>query len=152
MNIRLLNIFNFFIIIIYTTVLILNYSSLPQLVPSHIGISGKVDEMQDKDFVFKIPIINLLLFAFVEFFRSRPHILNYGTVVTEKNRASLYSGMQKFLAIVNLIITISFFLISSYLYLLFDSLLLKVSIILLVLLYLISTIIFFKGSKRQNNV
>src|SRR5687768_6222466 len=117
MNIRVITIFNVLLIILHIILLVVNYPSLANKVPSHVGISGQVDQNEDKSFIFQILIVNMAVFAIIEFFRSKPHILNYGVPVTEQNKARLYKGMQSFLTILNLSITIIFFLISSYLYL-----------------------------------
>ncbi|MBC8035381.1 MAG: DUF1648 domain-containing protein [Chitinophagaceae bacterium] len=136
---RIITVVNVLLILLHAVLLAINYSEFPAKVPSHVGISGAIDAYEDKSFVFQIPVINAVIFLVLEFLRSKPHILNYGTPVTDRNRESMYKGMQLFISILSFIVTAIFFSISSYLYLSFNSIFLWLALSLMLVLYAVGT-------------
>ncbi len=144
MNLRILTLTNILLIITHFILLVINYADLPEQVPSHVGLNLKTDAYRHKSFVFPIVILNIIIFAVLEFLKSKPQILNYGVPVTEKNKESLYRGMQKFLSILNLIVTFLFFSTSGYMYLSFNKIFLWFPWGLLIALFIGSAIFVVK--------
>ncbi len=80
--------------------LILNWSQLPNIIPTHFNAVGKADDFGNKETLFLIPILAAglhILMTVIQFF---PNIYNYPVKVTEENAQRLYTvGRQMIIAV-----------------------------------------------------
>lgn len=104
------------LLIAYVCIMAVNYSTMPMQIPSHVSLSGKVDALSSKSFIWRIPFINSAIFFLILFFQKRPHILNYGLPLADSEKPRAYAGMQYFLETLNFIVTMIFGVLSIALY------------------------------------
>ncbi|OIV43134.1 hypothetical protein BKM63_02665 [Flavobacterium johnsoniae] len=89
-------------------VLIENYNKISDIVPSHIDITGKIDQYSNKKSLIVITIVNIIILSFIWLLIKKPHLANYPLEITEVNKVSIYKKMQVFLAIIAIITTSAF--------------------------------------------
>jgi uncharacterized membrane protein len=58
-----------FIVILQFTILLLYWSDIPNEVPKHFGLAGNPDDYGSKNYLLILPIVGLLFFLGVKFFR-----------------------------------------------------------------------------------
>jgi hypothetical protein len=66
------------------------WKSIPQTIPSHMDLSGKVDAMGSKSGLLIIPGITLFLYLLLTILSRFPHTFNYPFPVTMDNAERLY--------------------------------------------------------------
>jgi uncharacterized membrane protein len=66
------------------------WKSIPQVVPSHFDLSGKVDATGSKSFLLIIPGITIFMYALLTILSRFPHTFNYPFPVTSDNAERLY--------------------------------------------------------------
>lgn len=105
-TINILSIITLTAAIIYT---ILNFKSLPEMVPIHTSFDGTFDSfVSGKIGVLMYSFIGMIGIAICIFFSKYPDKLSYKIELTEKNRAKQYSLASKFYAILALEVAITF--------------------------------------------
>lgn len=67
------------------------WSTLPQNVPTHFGISGTPDAYGGKSTMLLLPAIAVLLYVLLTVISFFPQSFNYPVVVTDENRGRLQS-------------------------------------------------------------
>lgn len=83
-----------------------NYSSLPETVPTHLDLNGKVNRFDDKSFIWTMPILGFAV-TFVLFWLNKfPHWFNYIHKVTEDNAEKTYRYTSNFIRLLVLAINI----------------------------------------------
>ncbi|MEW5925744.1 MAG: DUF1648 domain-containing protein [Candidatus Zixiibacteriota bacterium] len=80
--------------------LIINYwTSLPDEVPSHFGMSGKPDAWSGKGLLIVLPLVSLFLYALFTIVSRFPQYANYLIKITEQNVERQYRMARQFMAI-----------------------------------------------------
>ena len=136
MNLRTAGRLIFLFLLAYTLVIIFNFKSLPEQLPFHMKPNGKLEKYADKEWIFMIPLLNLLMVLADTYFIRKPQGLNYGMTVTPKNQDYLYKQMQWGLTILSFIITLVFALLTVGLYISNDRSLILSTFIILGVVYL----------------
>lgn len=85
-----------------------NYNSLPDIIPSHFGAGGEVDDYSRKSFLYVLPGIATAIFIGMKVLTQYPRIYNYGKVVTASNAGELYKIGSELVRSINLGIAITF--------------------------------------------
>ena len=67
-----------------------NWSILPEKIPSHYGVSGQPDNWSGKSTLLILPIISAVLYTGLTIFSRYPHIYNYAWPITPQNAATQY--------------------------------------------------------------
>lgn len=77
---------------IFTTFVLLSkyWPVLPEIVPTHFGISGEPDGWGGKASLFLLPVTGTFLYVCMWFLSKYPHIYNYPVTITEDNAPGQY--------------------------------------------------------------
>ncbi|MEH7380694.1 DUF1648 domain-containing protein [Bacillus sp. JJ1533] len=84
---------------------IVNWSEIPDRVPTHFNIAGEPDSWGGKASVFILPIIATFLFKTMFILSKFPHIHNYPVEVTPENAEGIYRNSRKMLVTMNFFLT-----------------------------------------------
>lgn len=87
---------------------ILNWSEIPDRIPTHFNIMGEPDRWGGKWSVLILPIIATFLFKMMFILSKFPHIHNYPVKVTPENAEKLYRISRKMLITMNFLLTLFF--------------------------------------------
>lgn len=98
-------------LIILWSIVLWNYSELPEIIPSHFNALGKVDDYSRKESIFVLPIIGTLLFLGLTISNKYPHIFNYPKNITLENAAIQYTNATRMLRFSKFIILLIFLFI-----------------------------------------
>lgn len=91
----------------------LNYSNLPETIPTHFDITGKADQFGSKDSIITLQSVLTLMFFGITLLIKLPHKLNYPLQITEKNAKLQYTYATRLIRIIKLAIAIVFGLLFS---------------------------------------
>jgi uncharacterized membrane protein len=80
------------IMAIFIMFLILNkyWLLLPDIIPTHFGISGKPDGWGGRESLFFLPVLGTFMYTGMWFLSKYPHIYNYTVTITEENAPFQY--------------------------------------------------------------
>jgi len=81
----------------------INYSSLPEKIPSHFGGNGLPDDYAKKASLWILPIIGLFLYLFLSWIQTIPHLFNYSVKITEENAERQYKISIRLVLIIKVI-------------------------------------------------
>jgi uncharacterized membrane protein len=87
---------------------ILSYSELDSEIPVHFNASGEADRYGDKQSIFFLPLLGIVIFIGLFILNKYPHIFNYPTEITEENAERQYKNATNLIRILNLIIVFVF--------------------------------------------
>lgn len=88
------------------------FSDLPEQIPTHFNIQGKVDGTGSKSSIFILPVIALLMAVGLIFLTKFPHKFNYPGKITAENAAFEYQRSRYLLRIVNVLTSLMFLLLT----------------------------------------
>ena len=91
--------------------ILVNYSNLPDIIPTHFNGAGKVDNYGGKATLFMLPIIATLAYIGLTVLNNYPHIFNYPAKVTAENALRLYSNATRMIRYLKFVIVLVFTLI-----------------------------------------
>jgi len=84
------------ITIVLTWILtIVNYNSLPEIIPIHQDLKGNIDNYGGKASIWFLPVISTLIIAGMRFINKFPHHFNYLVKITAGNARSQYTGATR---------------------------------------------------------
>lgn len=72
------------------TMIVLQWSRVPETIPAHFGANGEVDRWGSKWELLILPVIAIVLYLFMQFIEARPHTHNYPARLNDTNRAAFY--------------------------------------------------------------
>lgn len=80
------------ILTIFTTFVLLSkyWHVLPDIIPTHFGVSGKPDGWGAKKSLLTLPVLGTFMYIGMWVLSKYPHIYNYPVKITEKNAADQY--------------------------------------------------------------
>jgi uncharacterized membrane protein len=81
---------------------IVQYSNLPETVPTHFNAAGEADDFGHKSSIFIIPGIGIALYLLLFILNKYPHMHNYMVNITEENALKNYRFSNRVLRFVNL--------------------------------------------------
>lgn len=90
--------------------IVLNYSNLPETIPTHYNASGQVDSYGNKATIFMLPVIWTILFAGISILNKYPHIFNYPTNITADNARQQYANATRMIRYLKFAFTLIFLL------------------------------------------
>ncbi|MCL2074421.1 MAG: DUF1648 domain-containing protein [Marinilabiliaceae bacterium] len=86
---------------------IVNYNSLPDIIPIHYNAAGEADGFGGKANILTLPLISTILFVGLTILNKFPHILNYPTIITKENAQRQYTIATKLIRYLKFIIVIT---------------------------------------------
>ena len=95
--------------------LFLNWSSVPDKIPGHYNVMGKIDRMGSKGELVILPIIGWLMYLVMTVIGKFPQIWNTGVTVTEENKERVYRITK------NLLNTVKLIMVAVFVYLTINS-------------------------------
>lgn len=87
---------------------VINYSNLPETIPTHFNGAGEADGFGSKVSIFGLPVIATLLFIGLTVLNRYPHIFNYPSPVTQDNALRLYTLATRMLRYLKLVLVLVF--------------------------------------------
>ncbi len=90
---------------------LVNYSDLPDTIPTHFNGAGKVDNYSGKATLFMLPIIATLAYIGLTVLNNYPHIFNYPTKLTAENALRQYTSATRMIRYLKFVIVLVFSLI-----------------------------------------
>lgn len=78
------------LVLIWVTVL-MNYTDLPAKIPMHFNDAGEVNEYGNKQMIWLLPAIGIVLFLLLYFLNKMPHNFNYLVKITPQNAKQQYT-------------------------------------------------------------
>jgi len=95
--------------------LFLNWSSVPDKIPGHYNVMGKIDRMGSKKELLILPIIGWVMYLIMTVIGNFPQIWNTGVTVTEENKERVYRITK------NLLNTVKLIMVAVFVYLTINS-------------------------------
>jgi uncharacterized membrane protein len=92
--------FSLLVIWVFT---IVNYTNLPDTIPTHFNAMGEADGFGGKASVLTLPIIATILFVGIALLNKYPHIFNYPTKITKENAQRQYTIATRWIRYLNLV-------------------------------------------------
>lgn len=89
-----------------------HYGNLPDNVPGHMNLAGKVNRYDAKETVWILPILNTFLVFGIYYLNKFPHIFNYNIKINKDNAEKQYKAATTVMRIVNLLMAVLFFTIT----------------------------------------
>lgn len=83
--------------VVVTCWVLVLYSSLPDMVPTHFDLRGRPDDVGDRSSVLVVAALMVALTVFLAWLSARPRMLNYPVAVTEHNAQRLYRESERML-------------------------------------------------------
>ncbi|MEK4628339.1 MAG: DUF1648 domain-containing protein [Solibacillus sp.] len=90
------------------SILLFNWSGLPEQVPAHYGANGEVDRWGSKYELFILPVIATFMQFFLMIFEKNPETHNYPARINESNARDFYLNSRQLLNYTKNIINILF--------------------------------------------
>ena len=105
---KLVELFGWLILIALWAITIINYSSLPDTIPTHFNAAGEADGFGSKATILSLPVIASLLFIGLTVLNRFPHVFNYPTAITQDNALRLYTLATRMLRYLKLVLVLVF--------------------------------------------
>ncbi len=77
------------------------YNSLPDIIPQHFNAKGEVDGHGNKNSIWMLPAIEVVLYSGLFWLNKFPHIFNYPIKITPENAHRQYKYATRFIRILN---------------------------------------------------
>lgn len=77
-------------ILVHVLILVHYWPILPEIIPTHFGLSGEPDGWGSKSSLFFLLAVNAALYLMLTVLNCFPHIFNYVVQITEKNAREQY--------------------------------------------------------------
>ena len=105
---RLIDVAAWVLLLAQWTLVIVYYSKLPDIIPSHFNLKGDIDGSGGKAGIIFLPILTTVLLIGFTIANRFPHILNYPVKITEDNALRQYTLATKLMRYINLATAILF--------------------------------------------
>jgi len=87
---KVLSIAGYCLLLALWAMVLLNYSHLPETIPTHFNAAGQADNYGSKMSLFVLPVVASILFVALTILARYPHIFNYPVTITEENAGRHY--------------------------------------------------------------
>lgn len=87
------------------------FKELPDIIPRHFNAAGEPDGFSQKNIIWILPVIGVVMYVGMFFLNKFPHIFNYPTEITIENAERQYRIATKLMRTLNMLISASFFYI-----------------------------------------
>ena len=101
---KLLNYTGFGILLLSWVYVLIHYSTLPEVIPTHFDHNGEIDGHGNKLTLFLLPIIGTIVYFGLGSLNNYPHIFNYAVKLTAENAAQQYSAATRALRYIKTVI------------------------------------------------
>jgi len=91
------------LVLIWATVF-LNYTDLPAKIPMHFNAAGEIKEYGNKQMIWLLPAIGIVLFILFFFLNKIPHKFNYLVKITPQNAKQQYTIGTRIIRFTNLFV------------------------------------------------
>jgi len=105
---KLLELAGWLILVFIWVITLYNYSSLPDIIPTHFNGAGKIDAYGSKITIYLLPLIGSIIFIGLTFLNKYPHIYNFPTKITPENALRQYTIATKMIRYLKFIILVIF--------------------------------------------
>jgi len=85
-----------------------NYKQLPEIIPTHFGITSEPDQWGPKESIFILPGILILIYILFDIIIKQPHIYNYREKITDTNVVAMYRKTIRYLRLAKILISALF--------------------------------------------
>lgn len=109
---RILGILSFLFLMGQFICLILRWNHMPDEIPTHFGLNGRVDAYGTKGSVLLLPVISILIYLLILFVEKFPELWNVPGHVTPENMGWIYGNVKSMLASTKLGVCFIFFYIN----------------------------------------
>jgi uncharacterized membrane protein len=106
-----LEVLGWFTIALLWILTILNYTSLPESIPTHFNASGQVDDYGNKGSILLLPAVGTIIFAVILLLTRIPHIFNYPVTITEENAERQYRNAARMMRYMKFVVVFTFLII-----------------------------------------
>lgn len=107
----IIEIINYFLLILFWVIASLVYKHLPNKIPTHYNSFGEVDAYGDQTTIFLLPLIATVLFLIVSISAKNPHTFKYSITITEQNAEAQYKNAMRFMQLIKLFMLLVFIFI-----------------------------------------
>lgn len=87
------------------------FNELPETIPRHFNAAGEPDGFSQKNIIWILPAIGVVMYIGMFFLNKFPHIFNYPSEITIENAERQYRIATKLMRTLNMLISASFFYI-----------------------------------------
>ncbi len=87
------------------------FQELPDSIPRHFNAAGEPDGFSQKNTIWILPSIGLVMYVGMLILNRYPHIFNYPTEITVENAERQYRAATKLIRTINVLMAASFFYI-----------------------------------------
>lgn len=105
---KLVDLLGWLILIALWAITIINYSSLPDTIPTHFNAAGEADGFGTKVSIIALPVIATLLFIGLTVLNRYPQSFNYPTTMTKDNALRQYTLATRMLRYLKLVLVLVF--------------------------------------------
>jgi uncharacterized membrane protein len=98
----------FMILIGVLLILILNYGSTPDQIPTHYNMSSAPDAFGSKSSIWILVAINIVLFALLTWISNFPQWYNYPVEITVENAERQYTLAVRMMRVLKIVLTMIF--------------------------------------------
>jgi uncharacterized membrane protein len=105
---KLVDLLGWLILIALWAITIINYSSLPDTIPTHFNAAGEADGFGTKVSIIALPVIATLLFIGLTVLNRYPQSFNYPTTITKDNALRQYTLATRMLRYLKLVLVLVF--------------------------------------------
>ncbi|MCK0126930.1 DUF1648 domain-containing protein [Gelidibacter sp. F2691] len=109
---KILEIIGLTLLVAFWCMTIINYTNLPEVIPTHFNGMGEADGFGGKSNILILPIIATILFIGLTKLNKSPHIFNFPTKITQENALEQYTNATRMMRILKLVIVVIFGLIA----------------------------------------
>jgi hypothetical protein len=85
---------------------LLEYSSLPAIIPIHFDLRGNIDNYGDRWTIFLLPAIISIVFAGLTILTKYPHVFNYTRKITTGNAMVEYTSATRTIRVIKFVIVL----------------------------------------------
>ncbi|WP_367329924.1 DUF1648 domain-containing protein [Sphingobacterium multivorum] len=100
------------VVLLLWYVVTVHYSKLPEIVPVHYNIEGKVDKFGPKSILLMLPLIATVLYLAMTIINRFPHLFNYPVKITEENALQQYISATRLIRYLKFIVVVIFGIIA----------------------------------------
>ena len=90
------------------------WNQIPQQVPMHYNAMGEIDSWGSKSGILFLPVISVLLYAFITLVSFFPQIWNVPVQITDENKEIVYLSTKDLLILMKVEVLASFFYINYH--------------------------------------
>lgn len=101
---KLLEIVGWVVVFVMWALASVNYSKLPDIIPTHFNAEGTVDGYGSKSMIWILLLVGSILYAGMTYLNKFPHIFSFTTTITPENALQQYTSATKMLRYIKLVI------------------------------------------------